>query len=134
MRATSEVTPGGPNPPAAAPGSRATIGKQSLLDWNRDCYLYTWYYNTQALFQKGGAPWKMWNDQFQKILLANQNDDGSYKVEGAGAIGSAGSAAAGADANVYRACLCTLMFEVYYRYLKVGDRDTAVSTSLLTPK
>ena len=58
------------------------------------------------------------------------NEDGSYQVEGAGVISAAGSAAAAGDANVYRTCLCTLMFEVYYRYLKVGDRGTEVSTGL----
>ncbi len=92
------------------------------LDWNADCYLYTWYYNTQALFQKGGMPWKAWNDQFQILMLQNQNEDGSYKVESAGAVAAAGSNAAGGDANIYRTCMCTLMLEVYYRYLKVGDR------------
>ncbi len=104
------------------------------LDWNRDCYIYTWYYNTQALFQKGGAPWKMWNDQFQRLLIENQNADGSYKVEGAGPVGAAGTAAAGGDANVYRTCLSTLMLEVYYRYLKVGDRGSDSSSNLLPPK
>lgn len=102
------------------------------LDWNNNCYLYTWYYNTQAFFQKGGAPWKTWNDQFQKILLENQNEDGSYKVEGVGEVGAAGTGAAGGDKEVYRVCLCTLMLEVYYRYLKVGDRG-GESTSALMP-
>ncbi|HEX2749601.1 MAG TPA: prenyltransferase/squalene oxidase repeat-containing protein, partial [Verrucomicrobiales bacterium] len=105
------------------------------LNWNSDCYLYVWYYNTQALFQKGGEPWKKWNDQFQKIILENQNEDGSYKVEGVGEIGSAGTSAAGGDADIYRVCLCTLMLEVYYRYLKVGDRGNSSGTSsLLTPR
>jgi hypothetical protein len=101
--------------------------------WNDDCYLYTWYYDTQALFQKGGKPWKVWNDQFQKEILANQNDDGSYKVEGVGEIAAAGTGAAGGDRDVYRACLCTLMLEVYYRYLKVGDRDNSAPESNLMP-
>ncbi len=107
--------------------------KKEPLDWNADCHLYTWYYNTQALFQKGGEPWDVWNDQFQKLLLENQNEDGSWKVEGVGHVGSAGSGAAGGDANIYRTCLCTLMLEVYYRYLKVGDRGTDAATSNLLP-
>ena len=101
------------------------------LDWNSGCYLYTWYYNTQAFFQKGGTAWKMWNDQFQRAILENQNTDGSYKVEGVGAVAAAGSGAAGGDASVYRTCLCTLMLEVYYRYLKAGDRDGGNSSSLV---
>jgi hypothetical protein len=107
--------------------------KKEPLDWNSDCYLYTWYYNTQALFQKGGEPWKMWNDQFQKLVLENQNEDGSYKVEGVGEVGSAGTSAAAGDANVYRTFLCTLMLEVYYRYLKVGDRGNDAGSSSLLP-
>ena len=102
------------------------------LDWNNECYLYTWYYNTQALFQKGGASWKVWNDQFQKQILDNQLEDGSYKVESVGSVAAAGSGAAGGDTNVYRVCLSTLMLEVYYRYLKVGDRGNE-STSGLMP-
>ena len=107
--------------------------KKEPLDWNTDCYLYTWYYNTQALFQKGGEPWKMWNEQFQKLILENQNDDGSYKPEGVGEVGSAGTGAAGGDANLYRTCLSTLMLEVYYRYLKVGDRGSDSGSSSLLP-
>lgn len=101
--------------------------------WNSDCYLYTWYYDTQALFQKGGASWKTWNDQFQKEILENQNEDGSYKVEGVGEVGAAGTGAAAGDKDIYRVCLCTLMLEVYYRYLKVGDRGNSASESGLMP-
>jgi len=36
---------------------------------------------------------------------------------------AATSAAAGPDATIYRTCMCTLMLEVYYRYLKVGSGD-----------
>jgi len=104
------------------------------LNWNSECYLYTWYYNTQALFQKGGAPWKVWNDQFRPLVIDNQSADGSYKPEGAGQVGSAATGAAGADKDIYRVCLCTLMLEVYYRYLKVGDRSGEAPGSLVLPK
>ncbi|MDB6133888.1 MAG: hypothetical protein JWM59_2131 [Verrucomicrobiales bacterium] len=97
--------------------------KKEPLDWSKNCYLYTWYYNTQATFQKGGDAWKEWNAQFQKQLLDNQLPDGSYKREGGGAINAATTSAAGGDADLYRTTLCTLMLEVYYRYLKVGDRE-----------
>ena len=107
--------------------------KKEPRTWNNDCYLYTWYYDTQALFQKGGEPWKLWNDQFQKEVLTNQNEDGSYKVEGVGTNAAAGSGAAGGDKDTYRACVCTLMLEVYYRYLKVGDRGSSESESNLMP-
>lgn len=93
------------------------------LDWDRNCYLYTWYYNTQAFFQKGGEAWDVWNSQFKPQLLRNQLPDGNWRPENGGPIGAATSSAAGGDADVYRTCMCTLMLEVYYRYLKVGDRD-----------
>lgn len=105
--------------------------KKEPLDWDKNCYLYTWYYNTQATFQKGGEAWTLWNAEFQKQLLKNQNPDGSYKPERGGAIDAATSGAAGPDADIYRTTLCTLMFEVYYRYLKVGDRDEDGGSSLL---
>jgi hypothetical protein len=54
-------------------------------------------------------------------------------VEGVGIIGSAGTSAAGNDSEVYRVCLCTLMLEVYYRYLKVGDRGGDLPSSGLIP-
>ncbi len=98
--------------------------KTDPLDWNKNCYVYTWYYNTQACFQKGGDSWKTWNEQLQPQLLANQNPDGSYKKEtfdNADRVASSG--AAGEDREIYKTCLCTLMLEVYYRYLKVGDRE-----------
>lgn len=103
------------------------------LSWTKDAYLYTWYYNTQAMFQKGGEAWALWNGMFQKELLANQLPDGSYKPESSGPAGAASTTAAGADAEVYRTTLCTLMLEVYYRYLKVGDRDSESGISGLQP-
>ena len=105
--------------------------KKEPLSWNKGAYLYTWYYNTQAMFQKGGEAWDLWNSQFQKELLENQLPDGSYKPESPGEVAAATVSAAGSDADIYRTCLCTLMLEVYYRYLKVGDRDTEGTTSLL---
>lgn len=97
--------------------------KNDVPSWNEGCYLYVWYYNTQATFQKGGEAWKMWNSIFQSELLQNQKADGSYNPENGGKIDAATSGAAGGDADIYRTALCTLMFEVYYRYLKVGDRE-----------
>ena len=105
--------------------------KKEPLSWNKGAYLYTWYYNTQAMFQKGGEAWDLWNSQFQKELLENQLPDGSYKPESPGEVAAATVSAAGSDADIYRTCLCTLMLEVYYRYLKVGDRDSEGTTSLL---
>jgi hypothetical protein len=83
------------------------------LDWNKNINLYAWYYYTQAFFQKGGADWKFYNEQLLPQLLNNQNPDGSWK-QGRGTAGGGG---------VYGNTLCTLQLEVYYRYLKVADRE-----------
>ena len=70
---------------------------------------------------QGGKMWRDWNKALQEELLPNQKEDGSYKEEG-GAMGAHGSGAAGPDAEIYRTALCTLMLEVYYRYLPATEK------------
>ncbi|MCB1227975.1 MAG: terpene cyclase/mutase family protein [Verrucomicrobiales bacterium] len=92
------------------------------LDWNKNANLYCWYYMTQCYFQQGGEEWKFYNAQILPNLLNNQAEDGAWKEERFNSpIGSTTNA--GADRAIYRQTLCTLMLEVYYRYLKVADRD-----------
>ncbi|MEZ0275333.1 MAG: prenyltransferase/squalene oxidase repeat-containing protein [Roseimicrobium sp.] len=79
--------------------------------------MYGWYYYHQAFFQYGGEEWEYWNEIVLPQILKAQQPDGSWKPNGA-----AHNPAAGGD-NVYSTALCTLMLEVYYRYLKVGDRE-----------
>jgi hypothetical protein len=90
------------------------------LDWNKNCNLYCWYYYTQAFFQKGGDEWKFYNEQLLPQLLTNQAPDGSYKPERSNGTGGA---AGNQEGGIYKTALCTLQLEVYYRYLKVADRD-----------
>ena len=87
------------------------------LDWNKNCNPYCWYYYTQTFFQAGGEEWKFYNQQFLPQILSAQQPDGSFKR------GRANWPGGDAPDPVYRQCLCTLMLEVYYRYLKVADRD-----------
>lgn len=87
------------------------------LDWDRNCNLYCWYYYTQAFFQAGGDDWKFYNAQFLPQILAAQQTDGSFKR------GRPNWPAGDAADALYRQCLCTLQLEVYYRYLKVADRE-----------
>jgi hypothetical protein len=90
------------------------------LDWNKNCNLYCWYYYSQAFFQKGGDDWKFYNEQLLPQILNNQAADGSWKPERSNwNAGSAGNR----EGGVYKTALCTLQLEVYYRYLKVADRD-----------
>ena len=85
------------------------------LDWNKNANLYAWYYYTQAFFQKGGDDWRFYNEQLLPQLLNNQANDGSWKQERGGPGNQEG--------GVYKTALCTLQLEVYYRYLKVADRE-----------
>ncbi len=87
------------------------------LDWNKNCNLYCWYYYTQAFFQQGGDDWKFYNQQFLPQILSAQQPDGAFKR------GRPNWPAGDAADEIYRQCLCTLQLEVYYRYLKVADRD-----------
>jgi hypothetical protein len=88
------------------------------LDWNKNCNLYAWYYYTQTFFQKGGEEWKFYNEMCLPQLLNNQNADGSWKPER-----SSDRAVGNSYGGIYKTALCTLQLEVYYRYLKVGDRE-----------
>lgn len=88
------------------------------LDWERNSNCYCWYYYTQAFFQAGADDWKFYNAQFLPQILGAQQADGSFKR------GRPGNWPAGDAADaIYRQCLCTLQLEVYFRYLKVADRD-----------
>jgi Prenyltransferase and squalene oxidase repeat len=79
--------------------------------------LYDWYYYAQVYFQNGGAEQKYWNETALPEILKNQAKDGSWAAP-AGARHSA----AGGD-KILSTAFCTLMLEVYYRYLKVGDKE-----------
>ncbi len=92
------------------------VARDMPFDYGADtANIYAWYYTTQAMFFKGGAYWDKWNDKFRDEILKNQGSDGAWEFEGG--KGAKSSKAAGGDAQIYRNCLCTLMLEVYYRFL-----------------
>ena len=76
------------------------------------CHLYVHYYESQAMMQMGGEYWKKYNELFRDELLNNQEADGSWKPTGGSGHGEGD--------KVYRTALCTLMMEVYYRFLSTG--------------
>jgi hypothetical protein len=92
---------------------------------------------TQAYFQEGGQTWDQWNKQFSAPLVAAQDviskeESGYVDHEGTPhEIGSWTSPAAreltGGNGEVMDTILCTLMLEVYYRYLptfqQVSDEE-----------
>jgi len=89
--------------------------------------VYYWYYITQAFFQEGGAVWDAWNAQFSVPLTKVQNvvgKDASGYVDHKGQPQEIGSWISpgksehnGGNGEVMDTILCTLMLEVYYRYL-----------------
>lgn len=81
--------------------------------WGEQTKLYNWYYYAQMFFQNGGPEWKHWNETALPEILKSQNKDGSWIHKSASQGGN----------NVYSTAMCTLMLEVYYRYLKVGDKE-----------
>jgi len=81
--------------------------------------LYSWYYNTQACFMVGGSTWEKWNRMFQDELIRNQTPLGNWPPIQAAKDKSLNKEDT-MDGNLYRTCLCTLMLEVYYRYLPTG--------------
>jgi len=90
----------------------------NLPDWKNNLNTYYWYYATLALFHQQGGPWQRWNDALTAQLLPNQHKRGpragSWDAEGEWAhVGG----------RVYQTALCTLMLEVYYRYLPLFLRD-----------
>ena len=80
--------------------------------------LYGHYYESQAMMQRGGEAWKFYNKIYRDETLNNQDADGSWKAPGGG--GKIRGAGAGYADKIYRTCLCTLMMEVYYRFLSTG--------------
>jgi prenyltransferase beta subunit len=89
--------------------------------------VYYWYYITQAYFQEGGETWTKWNNLFSRPLAAAQTviskaESGYVDHKGvAHETGYWDSPAArestGGNGRVMDTLLCTLMLEVYYRYL-----------------
>ena len=113
-------------------GGRADVRKaaeyvlaNTRFDYNSErCDLYAHYYESQAMMQAGKENWKTYNELFRDQILHNQDVDGSWKVPGGGKKIEAVApswAAANQEGKIYRTCLCTLMLEVYYRFLNTDN-------------
>jgi hypothetical protein len=68
---------------------------------------YEWYYNTQAVFQRGGSRWTTWNAAFAPMLLSHQHSEGWWL----------GIGQESAEEKIYSTSLCALSLQVYYRIL-----------------
>jgi hypothetical protein len=71
---------------------------------------YEWYYNTQAIFQKGGSKWSSWNNKFAPMLIEAQDVSGAWKPP------SEIDEAVSKDI-IYTTEFCCLSLQVYYRIL-----------------
>ena len=79
--------------------------------------LYYWYYATQARFHGGEAAWTPWEDTFIPETMAQQIVV-PPETRGGAARGYWESPGRNEDyGTVYATTLCTLMLEIYYRYL-----------------
>ncbi len=80
--------------------------------------LYGHYYEAQAMLNRGGKQWEKYNAIFRDEVLKNQNEDGSWKAPNQGKTTGIRAVGASFVTDVhYRTALCTLMLEVYYRFL-----------------
>ena len=84
----------------------------NLPDWNNEPNTYYWYYATLALSQRGGQPWQIWNDALTRELTEHQRKD-THAVGSWDPVGEWTSV----GGRIYQTAICTLMLEVYYRYL-----------------
>ncbi|MFO1093255.1 MAG: prenyltransferase/squalene oxidase repeat-containing protein [Planctomycetaceae bacterium] len=71
---------------AMAQAAGQWIVQSSFAQYNRrrhpdDRYHYSAYYCSQAMFQLGGDYWEKFYPDLQRVLLANQNADGSWESE-----------------------------------------------------
>ncbi len=79
--------------------------------------LYRWYYQTQAVFhaERGrGKNWDSWNFNLKRELLGAQQSDGSWKLPGGDTSFRVKDKQ---DLSIYGTSLCSMMLQVYYRYL-----------------
>jgi len=83
----------------------------TTFDFKTGANLYAAYYESQAMMQRGGAEWAKYNKLIREQLLGNQQADGSWKVP---------PGASHVNNTVFSTALCTMMLEVYYRFLSTG--------------
>jgi hypothetical protein len=81
--------------------------------FNGSHFYYGIYYTCQAMFQLGGKYWQQWFGPLEKLILANQNGDGSWPAEAGSAQGAG---------EIYATAMTVLALSVKYRYLPIYQR------------
>jgi hypothetical protein len=74
--------------------------------------LYTYYYGTLIMFQKGGEHWAAWNKAMKPLLIDAQRKDGDF-------AGSWNNDFYGS--RVMQTALGAMCLEVYYRYQRIYE-------------
>jgi len=118
----------------------------SFAAWDRQPYdsntspLYYWYYMTQAKFQDGKETFASWNAQFSPELCRRQIVDQAAIQAPDGRNVDVGHWESPTPKEhtggvVQDTCLCTLMLEVYYRYLpSTREFETEPDARIAAPK
>lgn len=96
---------------------------QHLPNWESDPRTYFWYYASLALFQHQGKEWETWNNALTEELTKHQRKDG----RGAGSWDPVDEWSK-IGGRIYQTALCTLMLEVYYRYLPLYSIDPTTAS------
>ena len=95
------------------------LSKNMKFGWDTaDSDLYGHFFASMAIQNHGGKTWQQYHKVVFPQILANQNEDGSFKaVGGGGKINAVAASFSGTSkfSKIYRSCLCTLILESYYR-------------------
>ena len=109
------------NARSSSPAKHAAriLKKMQMPKWKNggNFPIYRWYYQTQVLFQleKGrGKRWDAWNENLKNELVKAQSPDGSWSMP---AGDNSFRVKDKTDLSIYSSSLCSLMLQVYYRYL-----------------
>lgn len=92
------------------------IADLTTFDYKKSANLYAHYYESQAMMQRGGSEWNKYNKKFRDQVLSNQKEDGSWDP--------AITTKSFVTTPHFATCVCTLMLEVYYRFLSTGSVRT----------
>ncbi len=85
------------------------MSKNNEFDFGKKADLYMHYYASQCMINAGGKTWADYNNSSMTHLASKQQGDGSWNLPA--------GAGHGLSSKHYATCLCTLMMEVYYRFL-----------------
>jgi len=85
------------------------ITKTNDFEYLKTGKLYMNYYSSQAMINAGGKDWATYNEKTLANVAQHQKQDGSWPMPVGGTYGM--------SSTHYATCLCTLMLEVYYRFL-----------------